>query len=249
LEASVRKSPRFHQKQPKTLKTYLPQPQVVRIQQRHVAGQKNSEIARAENCDRHTVARIIKAPEMATYIGEMRARFNGFAPLALDAVEHGLTIAKDAKLAIEVLKDIGVIEPRENKVPVETEEEREARLEVEWTGRMAMMAFEKNEIYGTDLGPDLERLKSQLELKRTNNKSETEEEDDHDDDDDDDEDDDDEDEDEDEDDEGAAPPESFAASCCIPAIIAWVIAPPMSPDIASLAIWRSMASLLEPLSE
>jgi hypothetical protein len=51
------------------------------------------------------------------------------------------------------------------------------------------------------------------------------------------------------DDEGAAPPESFAASCCIPAIIAWVIAPPMSPDIASLAIWRSMASLLEPLSE
>jgi len=50
-------------------------------------------------------------------------------------------------------------------------------------------------------------------------------------------------------DDGADLPESLAASSCIPAIIAWVIALPMSPDIASLAIWRSMASLLEPLSE
>jgi hypothetical protein len=178
LEASVRKSPRFHQKSPKKPRSYLPEPKILRIQQRHIAGENDSAIARAEKCDRHTVSKIVKAPEMAAYVAEMRARFNGFAPLALDAVEHGLTIAKDAKLAIEVLKDIGVIEPRENKVPVETEEEREAQLEVEWTGRMAMMAFEKNEIYGTDLGPDLERLKSQLELKRTNNKSEKEEDDD-----------------------------------------------------------------------
>jgi hypothetical protein len=184
LEASVPKSRRFNQKQPKRPKSYLPEPQVVRIRQRHIAGEKNSEIARAEGCDRHTVAKVVKGPEMQAYVEEMRARFNGFAPLALDAVEHGLTIAKDAKLAIEVLKDIGVIEPRENKVPVETEEEREARLEVEWTGRMALIAFEKNEIYGTHLGPKMERLKSQLksrrdmeELNRINNKSEKKEED------------------------------------------------------------------------
>jgi hypothetical protein len=104
LEASVRKSPRFHQKQPKTLKTYLPQPQVVRIQQRHVAGQKNSEIARAENCDRHTVARIVKAPEMAAYVERMKERFRGFAPLAMDTVEFGLSERKDARLACEVLR-------------------------------------------------------------------------------------------------------------------------------------------------
>jgi hypothetical protein len=165
LEASVRKSPRFHQKQPKTLKTYLPQPQVVRIQRRHISGEKNSKIAREEGCDRHTVAKIVKAPEMQAYIEEMRARFNGFAPLALDAVEHGLAVSRDTKLAIEVLKGIGVIEPRENKVSVVQQEDEQAledRLYAEWLGIMMLLAFERNEIFGTDLGPELEQLKSQL---------------------------------------------------------------------------------------
>jgi len=132
----------------------------LRIQQRHIAGETNSEIARAEGCDRHTVGRIVKAPEMAAYIEEMRARFNGFAPLALDAVEHGLIISKDTKLACEVLKAIGVIEPAENRIPVEDEAAREARLEVEAAGKLALMALEKHEIYGTDLPLGLEKLKS-----------------------------------------------------------------------------------------
>jgi len=50
-------------------------------------------------------------------------------------------------------------------------------------------------------------------------------------------------------DEDVGLPESLAACSAIPATIALVIALPMSPDIASLAIWRSIASLLLPLSE
>lgn len=156
----MRKSPRIHQKSPKKFRSYLPEPKILRIQQRHIVGEKNSEIARAEGCDRHTVARIIKAPEMATYIEEMRARFNGFAPLALDAVEHGLAVSRDTKLAIEVLKDIGVIGALENRIPVEDEEAREERLTVEWAGKYAMMALERHKVYGTKLTPGHEELKA-----------------------------------------------------------------------------------------
>jgi hypothetical protein len=155
----VRKSPRFNQKSPKKLRSYLPEPKILRIQQRHISGETNSEIARAEGCDRHTVGRIIKRPEMAAYTEERRGRLYGFAPLALDAVEHGLTISKDTKLACEVLKAIGVIEPAENRIPVEDEAAREARLEVEEAGKLALMALERHEIYGTELPPGLEKLK------------------------------------------------------------------------------------------
>jgi hypothetical protein len=171
----VRKSPRFHQKSPKKFRSYLPKPKILRIQRRHIGGEKNSEIARAEGCDRHTVARIVKAPEMATYIEEMRARFNGFAPLALDAVEHGLAVSRDPKLAIEVLKDIGVIEPFQNRIPVEDEAVREARLTVEWAGKIAMMALERHKVYGTELPPGLEELKAGRKPTINNGKDDDEE--------------------------------------------------------------------------
>ena len=164
------KSPRFDQKQPKQLKSYLPAPQIQRIQQRHIAGEKNSAIARAEGCDRHTVARIIKDPEMKAYVAEMKERFNGFAPLALDTVEAGLTTLKDPRLACTVLKAIGVIEPRGNMVSVnlerEIDEAEEERLALEWLGRLTLIAKEKHDIYGTALEPELAELKYPLDLEQ-----------------------------------------------------------------------------------
>jgi hypothetical protein len=170
LEESVQKSPRFGRKQPKRLKSYLPAPQIQRIQQRHIAGEKNSAIARAEGCDRHTVSRIVKAPEMRAYVAEMKERFNGFAPLALDTVEAGLATLKDTRLACEVLKAIGVIEPRGNMVSVnferEIDEAGEERLEMEWLGRLTFIAMEKHHIYGTTLEPELAKLKYPLYLEQ-----------------------------------------------------------------------------------
>ena len=166
----MQKSPRFGRKQPKQLKSYLPAPQIQRIQQRHIAGEKNSAIARAEGCDRHTVARIVKAPEMRAYVAEMKERFNGFAPLALDTVEAGLTTLKDTRLACEVLKAIGVIEPRGNMVSVnferEIDEAGEERLEMEWLGRLTFIAMEKHHIYGTTLPPELAELKYPLDFEQ-----------------------------------------------------------------------------------
>lgn len=167
----MQKSPRFDRKQPKQLKSYLPAPQIQRIQQRHIAGEKNSAIARAEGCDRHTVARIVKAPEMRAYVAEMKERFNGFAPLALDTVEAGLTTLKDTRLACEVLKAIGVIEPRGNMASVnfqrEIDEAEEQRLQIEWLGNLTLIAMEKHHIYGTTtLEPELAKLKYPLDLEQ-----------------------------------------------------------------------------------
>lgn len=164
----MRKSPRFNQKSPKKLRSYLPEPKILRIQQRHISGETNSEIARSEGCDRHTVGRIIKTPEMAAYIEEMRARFNGFAPLALDAVEHGLTIAKDTRVACEVLKAIGIIEPRKDKMPVADEQKSEEQLTIQWMGKLAFLALEKHAVYGTKLPPGVEELKPLWEKLKNN---------------------------------------------------------------------------------
>lgn len=161
----MRKSARFSQKQPKKLRSYLPAPQIVRIQQRHISGEKNSSIARAEGCDRHTVARIVKSSEMAAFVQQMRERLYGLAPLALDAVEHALN-SKDTKSALEVLKAAGVIEPGGYKVPVQQQDERarEDQLTLEWFGAFSILALEKNKLYGTDLPPVLAQLKYPLDL-------------------------------------------------------------------------------------
>ena len=166
----MRKSPRFNQKQPKDLKSYLPAPQIQRIQQRHIAGEKNSAIARAEGCDRHTVARIVKAPEMKAYVAEMKERFNGFAQLALDTIEAGLTTLKDTRLACEVLKGIGVIDPRGNTVAIDVEREsdeaREKRLKIEWLGAVSLLAMERNQVFDIALEPELAKLKYPLDLEQ-----------------------------------------------------------------------------------
>ena len=166
----MRKSTRFDQKPPKELKSYLPAPQIQRIQQRHIAGEKNSAIARAEGCDRHTVARIVKAPEMKAYVAEMRERFNGLAPLALDTIEAGLTTLKDPRLAYEVLKGIGVIDPRGNTVAIDVEREsdsaKEQRLKMEWLGALSFLAMERNQVFGITLEPELAKLKYPLDLEQ-----------------------------------------------------------------------------------
>jgi hypothetical protein len=161
----VRKSRRFTQKQPKKFRSYLPAPQIVRIQQRHISGEKNSSIARAEGCDRHTVARIVKSSEMAAFVQQMRERLYGLAPLALDAVEYALN-SKDTRSALEVLKAAGVIEPGGYKVPVEQQDERarEEQLKLEWLGVLSCLALERNNVYGTNLPPVLAQVKYPLDL-------------------------------------------------------------------------------------
>src|SRR5271155_2205929 len=87
----------------------IPAPQIERIKQRHIMGQSQREIARAEGRSRPTIARIVKGEEMQAFVQEMRERFYGLAPDALATIEFALREQKDARIAYEILRDVGVV--------------------------------------------------------------------------------------------------------------------------------------------
>jgi hypothetical protein len=76
--------------------------------QRYVGGDSIRQIARAERRDRATVTKIVRLDEMQTFVQEMRERFFGLAPDALATIEYALREQKDARIGLEVLRDIGV---------------------------------------------------------------------------------------------------------------------------------------------
>jgi hypothetical protein len=76
--------------------------------QRYAGGDSIREIARVEKRDRSTVTKIVRSDEMHTFVQEMRERFFGLAPDALATIEYALQEQKDARIGLEVLRDIGV---------------------------------------------------------------------------------------------------------------------------------------------
>ena len=77
------------QKMPKVAKkpgSRIPEPQIVRILQRHVMGQSQRQIAREEERSRPAIARIVKSEEMTAYVQRIREQFAG---LAEDASNNG----------------------------------------------------------------------------------------------------------------------------------------------------------------
>jgi len=64
----------------------IPEPQIVRILQRHVMGQSQRQIAREEERSRPAIARIVKSEEMTAYVQRIREQFAG---LAEDASNNG----------------------------------------------------------------------------------------------------------------------------------------------------------------
>jgi transcriptional regulator with XRE-family HTH domain len=94
----------------------IPAPQIERIKQRHIMGQSQREIARAEGRSRPTIARIVKGEEMQAFVQEMRERFYGLAPDALATIEYALREQKDARIAYDILRDVGVA-PRKGEEP------------------------------------------------------------------------------------------------------------------------------------
>ncbi len=133
----------------------IPAPQIERIRQRHILGQSQREIARAEGRSRPTIARIVKGEEMQAYVQEMRERFFGLAPDALTTIEHALQEQKDARIALEVLRDIGVA-PRKGEslqFPATTPENGYSRQAI----MVANVLLEAHEQMGVDLGPEIEK--------------------------------------------------------------------------------------------
>ncbi len=72
--------------QAKKHRPHIPSAKIVRIERRHLEGESNREIARAEHCGRNTVAKIVKAPELQEHLQRIRERIWGMADHAADVV-------------------------------------------------------------------------------------------------------------------------------------------------------------------
>ena len=86
-------STKVHQYPPRSAKnprTIVPPPQSARIVERFITGQSIREIAREERRDRATVTKIVKGPEIQSYIQALREKFYG----ALETANHqcGVTL-------------------------------------------------------------------------------------------------------------------------------------------------------------
>ncbi|HSY66713.1 MAG TPA: helix-turn-helix domain-containing protein [Terriglobales bacterium] len=133
----------------------IPAPQIERIKQRHIMGQSQREIARAEGRSRPTIARIVKSEEMLAYVQEMRERFFGLAPDALATIEFALREQKDARIAYEILRDVGVV-PRKGEplqLPATTPEDGYSRQAI----MIANVMLEARDQMAVELPPEIEK--------------------------------------------------------------------------------------------
>jgi hypothetical protein len=127
-ENHAHRSTRVRQEQPKSAKnprTIVPPPQSARIVERFITGQSIREIAREEKRDRATVTKIVKGPEIQSYIQTLREKYYGALEIALDALLDELRNPNSRTrgwLAYEMLKDGGV-------VPSQQERETQAQHE------------------------------------------------------------------------------------------------------------------------
>jgi hypothetical protein len=94
---------------------HIPEAKIVRIQHRHLVGQSNREIARAEHCGRSTISKIVKAPELQEHLQQVRERIWGMADCAADVVYEAIVEKRDVKTSYELLRDISVL-PRASQI-------------------------------------------------------------------------------------------------------------------------------------
>jgi hypothetical protein len=149
--SNQRKHPR---KTTKTRGSYFPEPKILRIQQRYINGQNKSEIAREEQVDRGTVARIVQFPEVQNFIAQAQQEFFGLVPDATAALRHALRVEKNPTIALAVLERTGVTAHRGERMqlPATTPEDGYTRQAV----MIANVLLEGREHMGLDLGPEFE---------------------------------------------------------------------------------------------
>lgn len=82
--------------------------QRMRIMQKYVVGKTKIDIAKEEGVDRETVRRIVKAPEMDSYVEAKREIWRGLCDDALEVLRQKLKEG-DKDVALKVLLSNGVI--------------------------------------------------------------------------------------------------------------------------------------------
>ena len=82
--------------------------QRMRIMQKFVVGKSKTDIAKEEGIDRESVRRIVKAPEMDSYVEAKRELWRGLCDDALEVVREKLKEG-DKDVALRILESNGVI--------------------------------------------------------------------------------------------------------------------------------------------
>ncbi len=152
LKRSITNCRKHPRKTTKTRGSYLPEPKILRIQQRYINGQNKSEIAREEKCDRETVARIVKFPEVQGFVARMQQEFFGLIPDAMAAVRYALRVEKNAMTGLTVLERTGVSAQRGERMQLPATTDGYSRQSI----MVANVLLAAREDMGLDLGPEIE---------------------------------------------------------------------------------------------
>jgi hypothetical protein len=154
--------------QAKKHRLHIPSAKIVRIERRHLEGESNREIARAEHCGRNTVAKIVKAPELQEHLQRIRERMWGMADHAADVVFEAIVQNRDARISYELLRDIGVL-PRASQIvqqPAQLAMTREERDD--WQTRaIASVIAERRRVFGIELPNEMQQALDQAEAAET----------------------------------------------------------------------------------
>lgn len=115
-----------------------------RITPRHPLSQSQRAIASAERWPSQAIP-IVRDSDLPEFLDRMRQRRWALVPLAIEAVRYTLEVKKDARLAIKILRDLGIPPERgsEPELPQRvTGEESEEDLQVRAIANFLMKEFE-----------------------------------------------------------------------------------------------------------
>lgn len=136
---------------------HISEARILRIQHRHFAGQTNREIVRAEHCGRNTVSTVVKAPELQEHLQGIREKMWGLADSAADVVRESIVQNRDARVAYELLRDVGVL-PRASQIVCQPNQSATMAPEnamARQTRLIAAVIAERHRVFGIELPADM----------------------------------------------------------------------------------------------
>jgi hypothetical protein len=95
----------------KKTRNRIPPIQRLRVMEKYALGTNQTAIAREENLNRESVARIVKSEEMQTFTEEIRERWRGLCEDAIQSVRR-LIASDDRPTVLRVLESNGIIAPQ-----------------------------------------------------------------------------------------------------------------------------------------
>ena len=138
--------------------------QRMRILQKFVAGKTKIDIAKEEGIDRESVRRIVKAPEMDSYVEAKRELWRGLCDPAIEVLRQKLKEG-DKEVALRILESNGVIPPEGATFNIQaaakpTGDERVRQLMETFAG----VAIERARVYRTPF-PEIQEVADKIGVK------------------------------------------------------------------------------------